>query len=396
MTLPGGLILAVPPVAVSAGLFVVLRWVADPFALAIPLIILVNALMALPFALAADRAAADPLRRALRPRLPTASASAGSARIRLVDWPLLARPLAAAFAVAVALSLGDLGVAAFFGSGNILTLPLLLYQRMGAYRMAESASVALLLSLLVLGAVPRRAKMVGGAACSKPLTWRSTIRTSTPATRLSVPAGALCGLIGPSGGGKTTLLHAIAGFETPTSGTLRFAGRDLLRLTPARAAALDPVPGPQSLPASDGGAECRARHRPALRLDAAGHAAVAGALARVGLDGLGGRRPAELSGGQRQRVAIARALVRRRPLMLLDEPFGGLDPGLRQEMIALVDALRRDEGLTVLVSIHTPEDLGDAAELMAFVADGRVLAAAPPQEILSAGFHPAIDRYLGR
>ena len=107
-------------------------------------------------------------------------------------------------------------------------------------------------------------------------------------------------------------------------------------------------------------------------------------------------RPAELSGGQRQRVAIARALVRRKPLMLLDEPFGGLDPGLRKEMIALVDALRRDEGLTVLVSIHTPEELGAAADLMAFIADGRVLAAAPPQEILARGRDPAIDRYLGR
>ena len=95
------------------------------------------------------------------------------------------------------------------------------------------------------------------------------------------------------------------------------------------------------------------------------------ALERVGLAGLGGRRPAELSGGQRQRVAIARALVRKRPLMLLDEPFGGLDPGLRREMIALVDELRRDEGLTVLVSIHTPEDLGDVADLIAFIADGR-------------------------
>ena len=70
--------------------------------------------------------------------------------MRLVDWPLLRRPLAAALAIATALSLGDLGVAAFFGSGTILTLPLLLYQRMGAYRMAESASVALLLALLVL------------------------------------------------------------------------------------------------------------------------------------------------------------------------------------------------------------------------------------------------------
>ena len=78
-------------------------------------------------------------------------------------------------------------------------------------------------------------------------------------------------------------------------------------------------------------------------------------------------------------MALARALVRKRPLMLLDEPFGGLDPGLRQEMVALVDALRREQGLTVLLSIHTPEDLATRAELMAFVAEGRVLAVAPPR-----------------
>jgi thiamine transport system permease protein len=149
ISLPGALVLAVPPVAVSAGLFVALRRVADPFALAIPLIVLVNALMALPFAL---RQIEPPLVLSAERygRLAESLGVTGFWRIKLVDWPLLRRPLAAAFAIAVALSLGDLGVAAFFGSGNILTLPLLLYQRMGAYRMSESASVALLLALLVL------------------------------------------------------------------------------------------------------------------------------------------------------------------------------------------------------------------------------------------------------
>ena len=146
---PAGLVLAVPPVAVSAGLFVVLRPVADPFALAIPLIILVNALDGASLRAAAGRAAADPLRRALRParRQPRhlRTGGSGSSTGRCSGGRSRRR-----FAVATALSLGDLGVAAFFGSGNILTLPLLLYQRMGAYRMAEAASVALLLALLVL------------------------------------------------------------------------------------------------------------------------------------------------------------------------------------------------------------------------------------------------------
>jgi thiamine transport system ATP-binding protein len=213
---------------------------------------------------------------------------------------------------------------------------------------------------------------------------------------LTVPSKALCGLIGPSGGGKTTLLHAIAGFETPSSGTLRFDGRDLLGLGPAERPLSILFQEHNLFPHLTAAANVGLGIDPRLRLSPEQHDEVKAALERVGLGGLGGRLPSELSGGQRQRVAIARALVRKRPLMLLDEPFGGLDPGLRGEMAALVDQLRRDEGMTALISIHTPEDLGDAADLMAFVADGRVLAVATPEEMLRKGFDPAVDLYLGR
>lgn len=213
---------------------------------------------------------------------------------------------------------------------------------------------------------------------------------------LTVPTGAMCALIGPSGGGKTTFLHAIAGFETPTGGVLRFAGRNLLGLQPAERPLSILFQGHNLFPHLTAAQNVGLGINPRLRLAAAEQAAVAEALARVGLADLGGRRPAGLSGGQRQRVAIARALVRRRPLMLLDEPFGGLDPGLRREMIALVDALRHEQQLTILVSIHTPEDLVDRAELMAFVADGRICAIGAPDEMLRFGRDPEIDRYLGR
>ncbi len=213
---------------------------------------------------------------------------------------------------------------------------------------------------------------------------------------LEVPAGALCGLIGPSGGGKTTLLHAIAGFDLPSGGTLRFAGRDLLPLAPAERPLSMLFQEHNLFPHLTAAQNVGLGVDPRLRLSDTQAREVEAALTRVGLTELGKRRPAELSGGQRQRVAIARALVRKRPLMLLDEPFGGLDPGLRREMIALVDRLRRDERLTVLVSIHTPEDIGEAADLMAFIDKGRVLAAAPPGEMLKPGRHAAIDRYLGR
>jgi thiamine transport system ATP-binding protein len=212
---------------------------------------------------------------------------------------------------------------------------------------------------------------------------------------LSVPAKALCGLIGPSGGGKTTLLHAIAGFERPTSGTLRFAGQDLIPLTPAERPLSILFQEHNLFPHLTAFQNVALGVKPRLRLDEAGRETVENALARVGLPGLGQRLPSELSGGQRQRVSIARALVRKRPLMVLDEPFGGLDPGLRREMIALVDEIRLSDGLTVLVSIHTPEDIGGAADLMAFVADGQVLSIGAPAEILRRGRNERIDRYLG-
>jgi thiamine transport system ATP-binding protein len=212
---------------------------------------------------------------------------------------------------------------------------------------------------------------------------------------LAVPEGALCGLIGPSGGGKTTLLHAIAGFERPTGGALRFRGRSVLDLPPAERPLSILFQDHNLFPHLNAEQNVGLGIDPRLRLDWAQKSAVAKALDRVGLPELARRLPSEMSGGQRQRVALARAVVRRRPLMLLDEPFGGLDPGLRREMAALVDALRREQGLTVLVSIHTPEDLGATADLMAFVADGKVLICGPPADVLRPGRAVEVDRYLG-
>jgi thiamine transport system ATP-binding protein len=107
------------------------------------------------------------------------------------------------------------------------------------------------------------------------------------------------------------------------------------------------------------------------------------------------RRPGEMSGGQRQRVAIARALVTRKPLLLLDEPFGALDPGLRRGMIRLVDTLRRERDVTVLLTIHTPADILDIADSAAFVADGAVLAQGRPSDVLDPARDPRIAAFLG-
>jgi thiamine transport system ATP-binding protein len=211
---------------------------------------------------------------------------------------------------------------------------------------------------------------------------------------LTVPKGALCALIGPSGGGKTTLLHLIAGFGRASSGTLSFERQDLLPLVPAARPLSILFQEHNLFPHLTAAENVGLGLDPSLRLSPAQRAEIEDALARVELAGLGNRRPGELSGGQRQRVAIARALVRRKPLMLLDEPFSGLDPGLRLDMIALVAALRQENRLTVLMAIHTPAEAAAVADMMAFVDEGRVLAAGPPARILASGGHPALDRYF--
>jgi len=112
-----------------------------------------------------------------------------------------------------------------------------------------------------------------------------------------------------------------------------------------------------------------------LHLSAEDRKRITAMLDHLGLDGLEARRPAELSGGQRQRVALARAMLTTRPLLLLDEPLTGLDPTMRREMILLIDALRREKNLTVLMTTHTPDDVEGAADAILRVEGGRVWSA---------------------
>jgi len=207
---------------------------------------------------------------------------------------------------------------------------------------------------------------------------------------LTVEAGSLCAVIGPSGGGKTTLLHMIAGFETPQSGRLTFNGQNLLPLEPAKRPVAIVFQDHNLFPHLTVTQNVGLGLRPSLRLTDQEKTLIEDTLDAVGLKGFDTRRPGEMSGGQRQRVALARALVSGRPLILLDEPFSSLDPGLRRDMILLVDALRRRRPVTILMTIHTPEDAADVADRMAFVADGRVAASGPPAAILHGSLAPRI------
>jgi thiamine transport system permease protein len=144
-----GFVLVVPPIVIGAGWFVLLRHVADVFAFAAVMVVAVNAVMAMPFAIRALRPAYDAASER-HERLCAQLGIAGWNRLRLIDWPPLRRPLATAFAFAMALSLGDLGVIALFGSDAVQTLPYLLLARMGSYRTEDAAGLALLLGLVCL------------------------------------------------------------------------------------------------------------------------------------------------------------------------------------------------------------------------------------------------------
>jgi thiamine transport system permease protein len=145
-------VLVVPPIVIGAGWFVLVRHVGDVFLIAPFMVAAVNAVMAMPFVIRALR----PAHAAAAERHDRLAASLGILgwnRFRLVDWPAIRRPLATGFAFAMALSLGDLGVIALFGSDAMKTLPYLLLERMGSYRTADAAGLALIIALACLALV---------------------------------------------------------------------------------------------------------------------------------------------------------------------------------------------------------------------------------------------------
>jgi len=144
-----GFVLVVPPIVLGAGWFVLLRHSGLVFAAAPVMVVAVNAVMAMPFAIRAIRPAHDAAAER-NDRLCSQLGLGGWNRWKLIDWPALRSPLATGFAFAMALSLGDLGVIALFGSDSVQTLPYLLLGRLGSYRTDDAAGLALLLGLLCL------------------------------------------------------------------------------------------------------------------------------------------------------------------------------------------------------------------------------------------------------
>jgi iron complex transport system ATP-binding protein len=203
-----------------------------------------------------------------------------------------------------------------------------------------------------------------------------------------VERGEWVALIGPNGAGKTTALRAIAGL-VHYEGHVRVLEDDAQRLARkhlARRVALVP-----QVPLIPGGITVRAYvllgRTPHLgyfgterRND---HAAVDAALEQLDLVSFADRRLDTLSGGERQRATLARALAQDAPLLLLDEPTAALDMGRQQQVLEIVDELRRSRGLTVVSTMHDLTLAGQYADRLLLVDGGRLVAAGAPDDVLT-------------
>ncbi|MDK4719546.1 ATP-binding cassette domain-containing protein [Rhizobium sp. CNPSo 3968] len=210
----------------------------------------------------------------------------------------------------------------------------------------------------------------------------------------TLPQGKIIAIAGPSGSGKSTFLNLLAGFEQPDRGRILLAGQDVTGLHPADR--------PVSLVFQDNNlfahldlfTNVGLGISPSLKLSVQDRQRVSEALARVGLPGFEKRKPGTLSGGERQRAAFARALVRDKPILLLDEPFAALDPGLRSGMVELLKTLHRESGNTVLIVSHDPAEVRRLADHAVFIEGGAIRLAASIETFLTAGDIPALTTFL--
>jgi sulfate transport system ATP-binding protein len=221
---------------------------------------------------------------------------------------------------------------------------------------------------------------------------------ATPVLRdvsVNIADGSLTALLGPSGGGKSTLLRVIAGLEQPDVGTVTIDGVDATRLAPQRRnvgfvfqhyAAFKHLSVFRNVAF---GLEVRKRPRDEVRRR------VTELLELVHLDQMADRYPNQLSGGQRQRMALARALAVEPKVLLLDEPFGALDAQVRKELRTWLRRLHDDVHVTTVFVTHDQEEAMDVADEIVVLADGEVVQVGRPRDVYDHPATPFVMRFLG-
>ncbi len=212
---------------------------------------------------------------------------------------------------------------------------------------------------------------------------------------VTVPDGSLTALLGPSGGGKTTLLRVIAGLETPDTGTVVMDDQDVTQV-PVRRRGIGFVfqhyAAFKHMSVADNVAfGLTVRKRPKADVKAK----VDELLHLVGLAHLATRRPDQLSGGQRQRMALARALAVEPKVLLLDEPFGALDARVREELRAWLRRLHDEVHVTTLFVTHDQTEAMEISEQIVVVNEGKVEQVASPEDIYDRPATEFVMNFVG-
>ena len=212
---------------------------------------------------------------------------------------------------------------------------------------------------------------------------------------LEVPTGSLTALLGPSGGGKSTLLRIIAGLDTPDSGRVRIEGEDLTG-TPARHRGVGfcfqhyaPFRHLNVRRNVSFGLDIRRRPKAEIK------ARVDELLELVGLAHLGERYPSQLSGGQRQRMALARALAIEPKVLLLDEPFGALDAQVRTQLRQWLRDLHDTLNVTTVLVTHDQEEAMEVADRLAVVNHGHLEQVGTPADMYDHPDNEFVMTFLG-
>ena len=212
---------------------------------------------------------------------------------------------------------------------------------------------------------------------------------------VDIPSGALTALLGPSGGGKSTLLRIIAGLERPDVGTIEIEGAESTNLSPQRRgvgfvfqhyAAFKhmTVFGNVAF-----GLEIRKRPKAEIK------ARVNELLELVHLEQFAHRYPAQLSGGQRQRMALARALAVEPKVLLLDEPFGALDAQVRKELRSWLRRLHDEVHVTTVFVTHDQEEAMEVADEIVVMAGGEVQQIGSPDDLYERPSSEFVMSFLG-
>lgn len=212
---------------------------------------------------------------------------------------------------------------------------------------------------------------------------------------IDIQDGEFFSMLGPSGSGKTTCLRLIAGFEQPSSGSIRIHGEEAAGLPPYQRD-VNTVFQDYALFPHMSVLENVAY---GLKVKGVGKserlASAEEALGMVALGGYGARKPVQLSGGQRQRVALARALVNRPRVLLLDEPLGALDLKLREQMQSELKKLQRQLGITFIFVTHDQTEALSMSDRVAVFNKGRIEQVDTPRNLYMSPATRFVAEFVG-